>query len=669
MNRLINESSPYLIQHAHNPVDWYPWGNEALQKAKDENKLIIVSIGYSSCHWCHVMERESFEREDVARVMNEHFVCIKIDREERPDIDQVYMNALQLMSGRGGWPLNCITLPDQRPIYGGTYFRREDWIRLLEQLARMYRERPEEAVDYAAKLTEGIRRSELVSLQTGEGAFGKDDLQTIFDAWKPYLDYSEGGNSGAPKFPVPNNFQFLLQYASLMKDDAASAIVQITLHKMAYGGIYDQLGGGFSRYSVDDVWKVPHFEKMLYDNAQLIELYTDAYQYNPLPLYKDVVYETIGFLQREMCSPEGAYFSALDADSEGVEGKFYIWTKQEIGQVLGSDAEVFSIYYNITAEGNWEDEQNILLRKYSDEELASMLGMTTEAILSVIRSSKIKLMEARDHRVRPGLDDKILTSWNALLLKALAKASRVFGEERFLRAAQQLAAFIRERLTFDEVLLRRSFKDGQASRIEAFLDDYALVAEAYVELYQADHNEQHLHRAKQLTDHVIRHFYDQDSGMFFYTSSSAEELIARKMETHDSVIPASNSVMAQLLHKLGLLFDEEGYTRMSVQMLKNIRQKIRTYPSAYSNWAMRLLAEVFPPYEVVIAGPEAVQRSGELDAYYIPNQLRLVSVQGSDLPLLRGKYDPSVTRIFVCEAKTCRLPVEHTADAWEQMKA
>ncbi len=669
MNRLINESSPYLIQHAHNPVDWYPWGNEALQKAKDENKLIIVSIGYSSCHWCHVMERESFEREDVAKVMNEHFVCIKIDREERPDIDQVYMNALQLMSGRGGWPLNCITLPDQRPIYGGTYFRKEDWIRLLEQLARMYRERPDEAADYAAKLTEGIRRSELVSLQTGEGAFRKEDLQAIFDAWKPHLDYSEGGNSGAPKFPVPNNFQFLLQYASLMKDDAASAIVQITLHKMAYGGIYDQLGGGFARYSVDDVWKVPHFEKMLYDNAQLIELYTDAYQYNPLPLYKDVVYETIGFLQREMCSPEGAYFSALDADSEGVEGKFYIWTRQEIEQALGSDAEVFSIYYNITADGNWEHEQNILLRKHSDEELASMLGMTTEAMLPVIRRSKIKLMEARDRRVRPGLDDKILTSWNALLLKALAKASRVFGEERFLQAAQQLAAFIRERLTFDKVLLRRSFKDGQASRIDAFLDDYALVAEAYIELYQADHDEHHLHRAKQLTDHAIQHFYDQESGMFFYTSASAEALIARKMETHDSVIPASNSVMAQVLHKLGLLFDEEEYTGMSVQMLKNIREKIPSYPSAYSNWAMRLLAEVFPPYEVVITGAEAVQRSKELDAYYIPNQLRLVSVQGSDLPLLRGKYDPSATRIFVCEDKTCRLPVEHTVEAWEQMKA
>ena len=342
MNRLANSASPYLLQHANNPVNWYPWGTEALQKARDENKLILVSIGYSACHWCHVMEHESFEDEQVAAVMNEYFVCIKVDREERPDIDQIYMSAVQLMTGRGGWPLNCICLPDQRPIYGGTYFPKKDWTSLLINLAEFYKQKPQDAEEYAVRLTEGIQQYESVDFITEQPEYSKADLEAIVTAWRKHFDPEEGGMNHAPKFPMPNNWQFLMRYAHLMKDEGIANAVKLTLKKMAYGGIYDHVGGGFARYSVDGRWHVPHFEKMLYDNAQLISLYAEAYTWNRDPLYKQIVDETIAFVQGELTSPDNGFYSALDADSEGVEGKFYIFTKEEIEEVLGEDVNVFS---------------------------------------------------------------------------------------------------------------------------------------------------------------------------------------------------------------------------------------------------------------------------------------------------------------------------------------
>ena len=457
MNHLANSTSPYLLQHANNPVNWYPWGTEALQKAKDENKLILVSIGYSACHWCHVMEHESFEDEKVAAVMNEYFVCIKVDREERPDVDQIYMSAVQLMSGRGGWPLNCICLPDQRPIYGGTYFRKNDWTSLLFNLADFYKQKPQEAEEYAIRLTEGIRQYESIEFVGDQPAYTKDDLELIVDAWKKYFDRVEGGLGSAPKFPMPNNWLCLMRYAHLAKDENVAGAVKLTLQKMAYGGIYDHIGGGFARYAVDSRWHVPHFEKMLYDNAQLISLYAEAYTWNPDPLYQKVVDEIISFSFHELTSSEYGFYSALDADSEGKEGKFYIFTKTEIEEILGDDAELFCIYYHITDDGNWEEEQsNVLFRKENDEDLAKKLGLPVEGLLDKIEVSRQKVFEARSRRMRPGLDNKILASWNGLMLKGLCDAYRAFNKPEYLEVALKNARFILD------TLINR---DGRLTRI------------------------------------------------------------------------------------------------------------------------------------------------------------------------------------------------------------
>ncbi|HEX3386115.1 MAG TPA: thioredoxin domain-containing protein, partial [Mucilaginibacter sp.] len=443
MNRLANSASPYLLQHANNPVDWYPWGAEALQKAKDKNKLILVSIGYSACHWCHVMEHESFEDEKVAALMNEYFVCIKVDREERPDIDQIYMSAVTLMTGRGGWPLNCICLPDQRPIYGGTYFRKNDWTSLLYNLADFYKNKPAEAEEYAVKLTEGIRQYESIQFVTEQPEYSREDLETIVRNWQRYFDRTEGGLCSAPKFPMPNNWQFLMRYAHLMEDENIAGQVKLTLHKMAFGGIYDHVGGGLARYSVDGQWHVPHFEKMLYDNAQLLSVYTEASVWRFDPLYPQVADEIITFVKRELTSPEGGFYSALDADSEGVEGKFYTFTKEEIVQILGEDADLFCAYYHITNDGNWEEEEiNVLVRRESDAELAKQFVLDVEDLVSKIRLAKALVLEERSKRIRPGLDYKILASWNGLMLKGLCDAYRAFEKPEYLGFALKNAGFI-----------------------------------------------------------------------------------------------------------------------------------------------------------------------------------------------------------------------------------
>ncbi|MBA2407111.1 MAG: thioredoxin domain-containing protein, partial [Chitinophagales bacterium] len=434
-NHLIHESSPYLLQHAHNPVNWYAWNDETLKKARDENKLLLVSIGYSACHWCHVMEHESFEDEKTAQIMNEHFICIKIDREERPDIDQVYMTAVQLMTGRGGWPLNCIALPDGRPVYGGTYFPKEQWNDVLLNLANLYETDPEKAEEYADKLTTGIQQAEIVKSNTEKPEFSLSLLNETVAAWKGHFDTKEGGSDYAPKFPLPNNYRFLLRYAHEVKDEAVMKQVELSLRKMAFGGIYDQIGGGFARYSTDSLWKVPHFEKMLYDNAQLVSLYSEAYQATKEPLYKQVVYETLEWVKREMTNEEGAFYSALDADSESEEGKFYVWTKAELQQILGSDFNLFSDYYNVNRTGYWEHDNYILLRDKTDEEFAKENKMDFSALQKKIEELKVKMLDVREKRVRPGLDDKTLTSWNAMMMRGYADAYMVFGEKEFLDAA------------------------------------------------------------------------------------------------------------------------------------------------------------------------------------------------------------------------------------------
>lgn len=660
-NRLIHASSPYLLQHAHNPVNWYEWGPEALEKAKIENKLLLVSIGYSACHWCHVMERESFELEEVAAVMNAHYVCVKVDREERPDIDQIYMLAIQLMTGSGGWPLNCICLPDQRPIYGGTYFRKHDWMNILENVAALWANEPAKAVQYADRLTEGIIAAERIVPNLYPEPFEVSQLQAIVNPWVERFDLQHGGHLGAPKFPLPNNWLFMLRFSKLAGHQQALDAALLTLDKLALGGIYDQLGGGFARYSVDEYWHVPHFEKMLYDNGQLLSLYAEAYQLTKDEQYRSVISETAEWLAGEMTSPEGLFYSALDADSEGVEGKFYVWDKAEIDLVLGVDAALINSYYQVREEGNWEEEQtNILMKKQDDAVFASEHGLVLEDWRVILQRSKEKLMERRSRRVRPGLDDKCLTAWNAMAIKGLTEAAVVCGEQRWLEMATAAARFILANMRTQGGGLYRNFKNGKAS-IEGFLDDYAFLIDALISLYQADFDEAWLYEAKNLTEHVIGQFRDPDGPMFFYTPNAGESLIARKHELMDNVIPASNSVMAQNFQVLGLYFDDDGYVERATSMLTAILPQIKIYGSAYSNWGIQLLNEVYGISEVAITGESQTQPLKDLRDIYLPNKIILAGTN-TTLPLLRNK-ESIETKIYICRNKACQLPVSTVEEA------
>ncbi|MFC5285223.1 thioredoxin domain-containing protein [Pedobacter alpinus] len=664
-NQLINATSPYLLQHANNPVNWYPWGKEALDKAKKENKLILVSIGYSACHWCHVMEHESFENEEVAKLMNQFFVCVKIDREERPDIDQIYMTAVQLMTGRGGWPLNCFCLPDQRPIYGGTYFPKQDWMNLLTNLAHFYETKPEEAEVYAVKLTEGIQQPEKITFVGEHKDFTYEDLTEILEPWKMLFDFTEGGHNRAPKFPMPNNWNFLMEAAHLLKDEAAHVIARLTFDKMAAGGIYDHLRGGFARYSVDGKWHIPHFEKMLYDNGQLMSLYANAYKWCKEDRYKEVVYETLGWLKAEMTSPEGGFYAALDADSEGVEGKFYTWDKKEIDIILGDEALLFNTFYEVTEDGNWEEEHinNLWVRK-EKEDVAEGFDISVDELDLKLKAAKEKLLLVRNKRIRPGLDDKILTSWNALMISGLCDAYQAFGDEQFLDLALQNTHFIQKNLLQQDGSLFRNYKNGTAN-INGFLDDYALFIEALIAVYQVTFDEKYLLNARELTDYVLDHFRDDETGLFFYTSNQDEALIARKHEIMDNVIPASNSVMASNLKKLALFYDQERYHKIYLHLLKSIAPQIKSYGSGYSNWASLLLQEVCGSFEIAITGDDFTEKRKDLEKLYIPNKIILGGKKGN-LPLLADKFVGD-TRIFVCKDKSCRLPVGDVSEAIKQI--
>jgi len=664
-NHLINETSPYLLQHAHNPVDWYPWCDEAWKKAKDENKLVIVSVGYSSCHWCHVMEHESFEDTAVADVMNKNFVCIKVDREERPDIDQIYMTAAQLMTGGGGWPLNCITLPDGRPIYAGTYFPKSRWISLLQQLAVYYKSNEKEAEDYAAKVSDGIKQVELVHFNDEEASFHLDDVKSAVAGWTDSFDNQEGGIKRAPKFPMPNNYEFLLRYYAATKDETVLNTVLLTLNKMAYGGIYDQLGGGFARYATDSLWKVPHFEKMLYDNAQLVSLYSMAFQQSKNDLYKQIVYETLDFINREMTSPEGGFYSALDADSEGQEGKFYVWQKNELEKLLGAHFKLFAEYFNVNENGYWEDGNYILLRKKSDEEIAKQSGISADELKQEITEDKKILLTARNKRVHPGLDDKQLTSWNALMTKAYCDAYNAFGDKQFLDAALKNANLNWSKLWRSDSGYYHSYKSGKAS-VTGFLEDYSFSAEAFIALYQCSFDEAWLQRAKEITDYAIEHFYDDKSRMFFFTSDLSPSLIARKMEVSDNVIPASNSSMAKALFVLSIYFDNENYSKLATQMLNNVKDNFSKYPSGYSNWMMLMLAYTSTFNEAVITGDSALKFRNQMAKHFLPNVLFAGSVNDSSrLNLLENRFVRGKNLIYICENKACKLPVENVSDALE----
>jgi len=657
-NQLIHESSPYLLQHAHNPVNWYPWGQEALDKAQYEHKLIIISIGYAACHWCHVMEHESFENEEVANYMNANFVCIKVDREERPDIDQVYMNAVQLISGQGGWPLNCITLPDGRPIWGGTYFPTSSWLDMLSQVSNFVIKNPEKAEHQAKTLTKGIQSSEMLAVETDKPAFyNLQNLDDIFEEWKSDIDYKEGGNINAPKFPLPVGYQFLLHYYHVSKNKDALKVVNVTLSKMADGGIYDQIGGGFSRYSTDEFWKVPHFEKMLYDNAQLVSLYSQAFQETMNSYYQTIVEETLAFIERELTSEEGGFYSSLDADSEGVEGKFYVWTATELKKILGKNAHIIIDYYNVTEKGNWENGVNILLKKNNDKVIAEKYKISENQLLLLIQEAKELLLKERKKRVRPGLDDKILTAWNGLMTKGYIDAYRAFDEEKYLKTALKNADFMNQKLKAVDNSLNRNYKKGKAT-INGFLDDYAFTIDAFIGIYQATFDEKWLRDALGLTEYCLEHFYDEISDMFYYTSDKDAALIARKMELSDNVIPSSNSAMAKNLYVLGHYFYKDNYIEIAKKMLGNLQKSTLTGGTYFANWDILMTWIACEPYEIAIVGEHCEAKRKEFEKQYLPNVFLSGGKSEGTLELLKGKLVPGETKVYVCQNKVCGVTMK-----------
>ncbi len=656
MNRLQKETSPYLLQHAQNPVDWFVWGEEALQKAKTENKPILVSIGYSACHWCHVMEHECFEKEEVAEVMNRYFVNIKIDREERPDIDAIYMDAVQAMGVQGGWPLNVFLMPDGKPFYGGTYFPQENWIQLLKSVNNGFVNHQDELQKSAEGFTENMlfKESAKYGLVFENQEFVKDDLDKMYQKLSSNFDEDWGGFERSPKFPMPSIWQFLMKYAHLTQHENVLNHLKLTLNKMAIGGIYDQLGGGFARYSVDGEWFCPHFEKMLYDNGQLVSLYSEAYTLMGEQLYKETVYETIGWLKREMTSPEGGFYSALDADSEGVEGKFYVWTQSEIEAVLGEETKAFCEIYQVTKQGNWEDGVNILWKN--------------EGILNSSQRQNIqKLLEKRTERIRPGLDDKILCSWNGLMLKGLVDAYRAFGEQDFLDLALQNAHFIKDNFLIDSVL-SHSYKNGE-TKIQGFLEDYASVIDAYLNLYQATFEENWLHLAEKLSLYVCQNFWDEEDQLFFFTDKNAENLIVRKKEIFDNVIPSSNSMMARNLYTLGLILDRKDFKDLSTLMLAKMKDLLLKNVDYLTNWACLATQMVSPTAEIALVGKDFLQFRKDVDSQYYPNKILTGTSSKSQLPLLENRIAKlDETLIFVCYNKTCQLPVKTVEEAFLQLK-
>lgn len=656
-NQLAKETSPYLLQHAHNPVNWYPWGDEALEKARKENKLLLISIGYAACHWCHVMEHESFEDLAVAEIMNANFVCIKVDREERPDIDQVYMDAAHLIHGTGGWPLNAFALSDGRPFYAATYFPKNRWIKLLENFVDLYKNNLGSIEHQAELITQGINELDIFDSTHSEGEFDKTLPNKIWFNWKDKIDPMKGGGFRAPKFPMPNNWEFLLHYGQVFHSKEAVDAACLTLDKMARGGIYDHIGGGFARYSTDEDWHIPHFEKMLYDNAQLVSLYSHAWQLTKNESYKTVVFETLNFVERELLSAEGGFYSSLDADTEGEEGKFYVWTFTEITEILGDDAPLFAAYFQISEPGNWEHGNNVPICKLSIDEFVEKHQLLRSEFINILEKCKSKLFKHRENRIHPGLDDKILTAWNALMLKAYIDAYRAFGEPDFLKIATRNAHFLLTKLVAKDNSVFRNYKNNK-STIDGFLDDYAFLVSALIAMYQANFDEDYLLKAKDICEFVIVNFLDPETNLFFYTHKEHSKLVARKKEISDNVISSSNSEMAKNLFFLGHLLDKDEYRVMAHKMLQNITPQLSKNIQFYSNWGITLLNFSTNFYEIAIVGKEAQTKRNEFDQHYLPNTILMGTENDSKLELLQNKNRIGKTLLYLCYNNSCQKPSE-----------
>ncbi len=668
-NRLVHESSPYLLQHAQNPVDWYPWGEEALNRAIAEDKPILVSIGYAACHWCHVMERESFENEATAQIMNQHFINIKIDREERPDLDHLYMDAVQAMTGSGGWPLNVFLTPDRKPFYGGTYFppvkafNRASWTEVLEGIRKGYQDRREEIETQANHLTQHLQSSNLFGFQTktGEPSSGTQQLATITENLLAQGDEQWGGFGKAPKFPQTFSIQFLLRQYHFYQDQAALDQALLSLDKMIQGGIYDQLGGGFARYSTDNQWLAPHFEKMLYDNALLISVLSEAYQITQNPVYAKVINQTIGFLERELVDKEGGFYSALDADSEGVEGKFYTWSKLEIEDLLGKDAALFCQFYQVEEAGNWE-HVNILWTKETAAQFALSQGLEPASFQHLLDHCSHILMAARDERIRPGLDDKILLGWNALLNTAYSKAYAAIGNESYRQQAINHMVFLEKALRQADGSWHHTYKNGIA-KLPAFLDDYAYLIQAYIHLQEITGNSDYLLRSKELTDWVCAHFSEPETGFFYFTHQDQQDILVRKKEVYDGATPSGNAVMCANLLYLSLVFDQPEFKERAMGMMGALEGAIIKYPGSFGVWAGQLQLQTMGVLELAITGKNWQFQVPQVLQAYIPHKIiQWGETNSAIFPLLVGRESNKDAAFYICKDYSCKSPNFNIAD-------
>ena len=672
-NRLSLETSPYLLQHAHNPVDWYPWGEEAFEKAKSENKPILLSIGYSACHWCHVMEHESFENEKIAALMNELFVSIKVDREERPDLDEIYMNAVQMLTGRGGWPMTMFLTPDRKPFYGGTYFPPEDrqgmpgFPRVLMGVSQAYRERPEDVEKSVAQILTALQR--MSEAQETTKTFSPTIIAEGADKVARAYDADNGGLGQAPKFPNAGVYELFLRHYSRSRNEKYLEMVAHTLTKMAQGGIYDHLGGGFHRYSVDAKWLVPHFEKMLYDNAQLVRIYAHAYTITREPLFNSVVNETVDYLLREMLHPEGGFYATQDADSEGEEGKFFVWTEEGINRVLGEeDAEIFCRMYDVGEPGNFEDK-SILHPILTVDQTSRLFRKDPSQIEALVAGAKRKLFAERERRIKPFRDEKIIAAWNGLMLSGLADAIKLSGNPAWIEAAKRTVEFIFSKMFRDGFLLH-TYKDGRA-KLLGYLDDYAFLAVGLLDLYEALFDRNYLDRAIRLTEIMLREFWDERDGGFYFTGKSHEQLISRAKPIFDASIPSGNAMATQLLLRLYHRRGTDQYRASAEKVLRSYYEAMESQPFGFAHMLCALDFYLEGAKEIVIVGNPAdagvKELIAEMNALYLPNKVVQLATPGTTLanisPLLQGKtqIDGKAT-VYVCQNFTCSAPVTSASE-------
>jgi len=678
-NLLIHETSPYLLQHAHNPVNWHPWGDAALKKAKENDLPILVSIGYSACHWCHVMERESFENETVAAYMNAHFVNIKIDREERPDLDHLYMDALQALTGSGGWPLNVFLTPDGRPFYGGTYFppqkafNRVSWQDVLYAMNEVWTHKRGEAEAQADKLIAHIKRAnQLGNLQQDWIASAEFYQDTTCGAMAAAMmataDTTEGGFGSAPKFLQTYTVQYLLQYDFFYSNKEARDQAVLTLCKMLQGGIYDQLGGGISRYSTDNEWLAPHFEKMLYDNALFVMVLTEAYQATRHEILRDGIRHTLSFVLNELKDNSGGFYTALDADSEGVEGKYYTWSRSEIEELLGADAHLFCDYYNITEKGNWEHTNILHVRAGLQELAAKHAGDEQQLKIQIAENARV-LLQTRQGRVRPGTDDKIILSCNALLIKAFCKAYAALGDELYLQEAIDLYQFVQDHFKdpSNEYLLLHTYKNNTA-RYPAFLDDYACFIQAGIAMQEVTGHQQYLQDAQLYTNYVLEHFADPESPYLFFSHASQQDIVIRKLELYDGATPSANGVMAENLLYLGVVIDKEEWMQKGGSMLQGMSTAMAKHPGSFAVWAGIYLRQTAGINEIVVTGKNIIPTLKTILSYFLPNRIIQSSVALEAFPLLYKKnYETEVT-LYLCKNYTCKSPVYTVDELWKEIE-